>query len=360
MNIDAKAPASKEEVQQDLSNLASTFQTLGKLVLQQTKVLSSEAKDTGASFSGELILLARDLLADAAEEVSLLADATAKDVRPEEGEQGKVPTKEDLKNKGKQVQDKAKEEADKGKARLSKEAEPAQDKAVDAKDKAVDRLIQVASKIQQDPAYKKAFDQLFGLLRKYYHRTEKAIESSSADVKANGAFETNEETKKALDLFKKLLSNFADGKSVDPLIEKAQVVMGDIKNDERLSKWVDDVEKFLNELVDNADYALSKAPKRDAGKLYDRAQTLLQENAEWKKHSNELVSELEGFGKAIADDKQGKELAASLQKLGDDLKKTAKVGINMFKGQAGAFYRDTINVIVPRILGLLKEIPIPR
>jgi len=360
LQTDAKAPASKEEVQQDLSNLAGTFKTLGKLVLQQTKVLSSEAKDTSSSLSGELILLARDLLADAAEEVSQLADAASKDIRPEEGEEGKVPTKDDLKNKGKQVQDKAKEEADKGKARLSKEAEPAQDKAVDAKDKAVDRLIQVANKIQQDPAYKKAFEQLFGLLRKYYHRTEQAIESSSADVKANGAFETNEETKKALDLFKKLLSNFADGKSVDPLIEKAQIVMTDIKEDERLSKWVDDVEKFLNTLVENADYALSKAPKRDAGKLYDRAQTLLQENAEWKKHSNELVGELEGFGKAIADDKQGKDLAASLQKLGNDMAKTAKIGANMFKGQAGAFYRDTINVIFPRILSLLKEVPIPR
>lgn len=357
---DAKAPASKEEVKQDLNNLAGTFQTLGKLVLQQTKVLSSEAKDTGFSLSGEIILLARDLLADAAEEVATLADAASKDIRPEEGEQGKVPTKEDLKNKGKQVQDKAKEEADKGKARLEKESAPAQDKAAEVKDKAVDRLIQVANKIQEDPAYKKAFKQLFGLLQKYYHRTEQAIEASSADVKANGKFETNEETQRALDLFKKLLSNFADGKSTEPIEEKAKLVVEDIKKDERLSKWVEDVERFLNTLVDDAAYATSKAPKRDAGKLYDRAQDLLKENAEWKEHSNDLVKELEGFGKAIADDKQGKDLAASLQKLGNDMAKTAKVGINMFKGQAGAFYRDAVNVVLPRVLSLLKEVPIPR
>jgi hypothetical protein len=357
---DAKAPASKKEVKDDVQSLANTFQTLGKLVLQQTKVLSSEAQDKGLGLSGEIILLARDLLADAAEEVSELASSASKEIRPEEGEQGKVPSKDDLKQKGKQIQDKAKEEADKGKARLQQESSPVQDKAVDAKDKAVDRLIQVANQIQKDPAYKKAFDQLFGLLSKYYHRTEKAIEESSADIKANGEFSTNEETQKALDLFKKLLSNFADGKSADPLQDKAQVVLQDIKNDERLTQWVEDVQKFLNTLFDNADYATSKAPKRDAGKLYDRAQDLLKTNAEWKDHSNELLKELESFGKAIADDKQGKDLAASLQKLGDDLAKTAKVGANMLKGQAGAIYRDAINVIFPRILSLLKEVPIPR
>jgi hypothetical protein len=112
--------------------------------------------------------------------------------------------------------------------------------------------------------------------------------------------------------------------------------------------------------LEDPNYATSKAPKRDAGKLYDRAQDLLKSNQDWKKDANSLLEELEGFGKAVADDKQSKDVADAVQKLGEDTAKTAKIGASMLKSQAGAIYRDAINVLFPRILALLKEVPIPR
>ena len=87
---------------------------------------------------------------------------------------------------------------------------------------------------------------------------------------------------------------------------------------------------------------------------------MLKENADWKQDADALVKELDSFAKAVADDQQAKEVAEAFQKLGQDTAKTAKIGASMFKGQAGAFYRDLANVVFPRVLSLLKEIPIPR
>lgn len=138
-----KAPASTSEVKKDANDLADTFRTLGKLVLNQAKILKGEAQENGLNLSGDLILIARDLLADAAEELSDLSGKAAEEIRPKEGESGQVPSKEELKKKGKQAQNKVEQKASEAKDRLSKESNPAADKAADAKDRAVDRLIQV-------------------------------------------------------------------------------------------------------------------------------------------------------------------------------------------------------------------------
>lgn len=358
-NIDVKKPASGSEVQNDAEDLLDTLRTLAKLVLNQANILSAEARDSSSAITGEILLIARSVLADAAEEVSAVADEAAKELRPKEGESGQV-SKEDLKQKGKQIQDKAKEEADKGKARADKESGPAQEKATDVKDKAVDRLIQVAKHIQKDPSYNKAFNQLFGLARKYYKKTGEAIQETAQSADVDGDLYGNEHSQKAIESFKKFIENTAGGKSTDPLVETARKVLDDIKGDERLKSYLDDVEKFISKLLEDPDYATSKAPKRDGGKLYDRGQELLQENADWKKDASALQKELESFGKAIADDKESKAIAQAFEKLGKDTKDTAKLGVQMFKGQAGAFYRDAINVVLPRILSLIKEIPIPR
>lgn len=335
-------------------------------MLQQAKVLSGEAKEGSLNLGGDLILLARDLLADAAEEVSELSAKAAEEIRPDEkekqqgGGKNQVPSKEDIKKKGKQAQETAKSKAEGAKERLLKDKEPVTDKAADAKEKAVDRLLQVAKHIQGDEAYKRASQQLFGLARKYYKRTGEAIEATAESANVDGDVYGNEHTKKAATAFKQLIENLADGRSTDPLIEQAQKVFEDIKNDDRLQELANDVEKFVKTLLEDPDYATSKAPKRDAGKLYDRGQDLLKENADWKQDANSLLEEIEGFGKAVADDKQSKEVAAAVQKLGQDTAKTAKIGANMLKGEAGAIYRDAINVIFPRVLALLKEVPIPR
>ena len=219
---------------------------------------------------------------------------------------------------------------------------------------------QVAGHIQKDPAYKKAFEQVFDLARKYYKRTGEAIEATADSANVNGDVYGNEHSQKAVGAFKQLLENLANGRSSDPLVEKAHQVLEDVKGDERLSAYQEDIEKFLRKLLEDPDYATSRAPKDEAGKLYDRGQELLKENADWKRDASSLLEEIEGFGKAIADDPQSKEVADAVQKLGKDTAKTAKIGASMFKGQAGAVYRDVVNVVVPRVLSLLKEVPIPR
>jgi len=357
--IDVHAPASTSEVKKDANDFSETIRTLARLVLDQAKVLKKEASENANDLSGDLVLLARDLLADAAEEVAAVADNAAKEIRPEDGEDGKV-SKEDLKKKGKEVQNGAKAKAEKTKARLEKESGPAQEKATEAKDKAVDRLLQVVQRIQKDPAYKKAFEQLYGLARKYYKKTGEAIEATAESVDVDGDVYGNEHSQKVVESFKQLLENLANGRSVDPLLETAKKVFDDIKNDDRLTEYFEDLEKFVRKVLEDPDYAMSKQPKEEAGKLQERGQALLKENADWKKDSDALLKELEGFANDIKDDKESKDLAEAFKKLGQDTAKTAKVGASMFRGQAGAFYRDIFNVVVPRALALLQEIPIPR
>jgi len=159
------------------------------------------------------------------------------------------------------------------------------------------------------------------------------------------------------------LRNFVEklsGKSLDGVIEASQKAADDIKNDDKLSAYFTDLENFMERLLYQPGYVTSSAASRKAGAMYDDAQSLIAENDQWKNDASRLQKELEALVNGIANDKATHRLVDSLENLGSSLASAGQVGLGSLRAEGQGLYRDFIDVIVPRLISLVKEIPIPR
>jgi hypothetical protein len=94
--------------------------------------------------------------------------------------------------------------------------------------------------------------------------------------------------------------------------------------------------------------------------LYDDGQSLIAENDQWKQDAAELQKQLEEVLNGIANDKTTLRLVHALEDLGSSLASTGQVGLGALKVEGKGLYRDFVDVIVPRMISLVKEIPVPR
>ncbi len=113
-------------------------------------------------------------------------------------------------------------------------------------------------------------------------------------------------------------------------------------------------------LVRSLPDVVSQRAYRKASSLFDDGQSLLTSNPTWKADASALQSEIETFLNALMDDKTTSDLVLSIEKLGDDIAVAGVAGLTSLRVDGTGLYRDIVDVIIPRAVGLIKEIPIPR
>lgn len=107
-------------------------------------------------------------------------------------------------------------------------------------------------------------------------------------------------------------------------------------------------------------YVASQRAYKKASTLYDDGQSLLAENDQWKQDAGKLQKELEAVVDGVTNDKTTLRLVNALENLGSSVASTGQVGFGALKVEGKGLYRDFIDVIVPRLISLVKEIPVPR
>ena len=133
-----------------------------------------------------------------------------------------------------------------------------------------------------------------------------------------------------------------------------------MKNDPKLSEYFKDMDKFLDRLLYLPGYVASQRAYKKAESLYEDGQSLIAENPTWKADAQELQKQLEELVNGITNDGPSNKLVASLTKLGDSLATAGQIGFGSLKVDGQGLYRDFVDVIVPRMISLVKEIPVPR
>ena len=133
-----------------------------------------------------------------------------------------------------------------------------------------------------------------------------------------------------------------------------------VQKDEKLSAYFTALEKFLERSLYDPGYAASNAAYKKASALYDDGQSLLQENQQWKKDAKKLQSEIESVVNGIANDETTLRLVHAVEDLGSSIASASHIGLPSLKFDGQGLYRDIVNVVVPRVMSLLKEIPVPR
>ena len=87
---------------------------------------------------------------------------------------------------------------------------------------------------------------------------------------------------------------------------------------------------------------------------------MIKDNPTWKSDADKLRKEIESFFNALSHDKTSGELVDAIETFGEDSVEAGQVGWSSLKSEGRGLYRDAVNVILPRLVSLVKEIPVPR
>lgn len=134
----------------------------------------------------------------------------------------------------------------------------------------------------------------------------------------------------------------------------------DIKNDEKLSIYFDELEKFIDRLLYQPGYVVSQRAYRKASSLYDDGQSLLMDNPTWKNDAANLQKELEALVNGVKNDGPTNKLVEAIENFADVLQTAGQIGLGSLKVDGQGLYRDFVDVMLPRLISLVKEIPVPR
>ncbi|KDE06435.1 hypothetical protein, variant [Microbotryum lychnidis-dioicae p1A1 Lamole] len=321
---------------------------------------------------GDIINLFRDMFADAAEqaaEASIRATKTskqvAKTVRPgeEEKAEGKVNlnlngdvSSKQLKKKVLRGAEDAKDDALASISKSGRQLKSYVDEKLptDVKDVFIERFKGVVNEVQSNPDYEDSLNTIVGLVRKYAARSKVALKQAASSVEAN--VETNDKADSAASLFREIVESFTG--DLSPVFQAADKVARDLENDSRIESLLEDAESLLDRAINDPGYITSSRAQRRAESLYDQAQELVNLNAAWKKDADNFVAESNKCLQRAANDKALVQLGDRFERLGKAFTKFTQTGFTLT--DAGSMWSDLTQVFLPRILGALEEIPLPR
>jgi Family of unknown function (DUF5923) len=152
---------------------------------------------------------------------------------------------------------------------------------------------------------------------------------------------------------------FANGKSLDDINSALYQVTEDIQNDQDLKDFYDEVASFFNRALNEKDFVTTDASDAEAHRLYDRSRELLHDKEEkYRPDMERLFDEIKSFRDAMANDRENRRVIEMSKKVFNDLVILDNNG--NFKGFKRRVVKDIFDVLLPRFIGEVRYIPIPR
>lgn len=360
---------SKKEVKQAAGSLHQLFSLL---------LTSHELRN----LIGDSINLFRDIFADAAENVAeVTISATraskkaAKKARPTEQERKEkhIPGEglqwEDAamevqtfrKQVKRDVEDKRDEALRQGvkKARAFKEYLE-EELPTDTVDALKERFRAIINEIQEQPEYSEAINTLSGLARKYFELAKEEIvdaaQATTANIKLDG--EPDQEAENAVGLLRQIVESFTG--DLGPALKASSNLYKHLENDERFQKIWTEFEELVDRAINDPGYVTSDKASRRFEKIYDEARSIVESNSVWKQDANTAINEAQTLINRAANDKALIALGDAFEKLGESTFDFAQTGVNLVGRGGGDLWKDVSQVFLPRLLGALKEVPLPR
>jgi hypothetical protein len=171
---------------------------------------------------------------------------------------------------------------------------------------------------------------------------------------------------KALHIFQTLLERLSST-PLDPILNKSRICVTSIGKDRDLRKWFDEFFELAKKNLTKEGYVRSEESKRKRKDLRVRWKTLLEKDSNWKKAVDGLKAELVKFQDGLNNDKDLNRLKNAHVKLGEDMERglveagnEAETGLEALMERATWFWQDMFRVYIPRVVGMLGDLPIPR
>lgn len=168
----------------------------------------------------------------------------------------------------------------------------------------------------------------------------------------------------------------ADGKKLDDFFGALRVCGVDIQQDKKLRSWMDDVLEHMQKSLDEKGYVRSGEAKEKRQELQARWDQMMdpenpedgEEGRKWREDVGKLKAEWNNFDQALQAGEDLHRVRQAQSKLAGDLEsafvtaasKGAEKTMDTALDQPVWMWQDIFNAYLPRLLGVIKDIPIPR
>ncbi|KAI9027459.1 hypothetical protein CLU79DRAFT_716995 [Phycomyces nitens] len=291
--------------------------------------------------SGDQIYQAKSQMQDQGQQM--------KNQAKEQGQQIKSKVKNQSQQMKSQVQDGARQQAEDTKAYVHDKFPP------EKQTELINRLKHVMHQVQREPDYQKAIDFIIYLFSTWGQNVVDAT-NSAANVASDATenMQSNSNWSNAALEIKAIFEDWAQGQSLDPLLESIQTLFYDIKNDPKLHGYYEDVIGYLKRLLKDPGYVDSEASTKDGEKLLRTGQKVTK--GRYQNLFYDMLDESKEITQAMAEDPVALEINKRLRNIHKDLWLDGE-GNPAFKPQLLTDMRKTL---LPAILEQIKFVPIPR
>ncbi|KAG0132128.1 hypothetical protein HOY82DRAFT_484086 [Tuber indicum] len=225
------------------------------------------------------------------------------------------------------------------------------------RDAVINRLKSTIGEVQKNSDFNDTVDFLIEMAQKYIGGITDSLDKETSAQKP--AIHTDEHFDRAVQDMRAILMVFADGKPLDDIHSATKKVIQDIQSDEDLRSFYSDISNFLNRALKEKDFIASDAADAEAHALYDRSTTLLKEKTDaYQPDMHALFQEITSFLNAISQDRENRRVIESSKKVFNDL--VILDSQSKFKGFKRRVVHDILDVLLPRLVGEVRYIPIPR
>ncbi|ODN78898.1 hypothetical protein L202_04426 [Cryptococcus amylolentus CBS 6039] len=219
------------------------------------------------------------------------------------------------------------------------------------RDQFIYRLKKVVVECQGHKDYQEAMGWLLDTLENYHghakHVGTKGVGSAQAVSGDPGITD-------AVTQFRVLLERFANGQSIEPILNALDQVYTDIQNDSELRSWFSTFNEYIHKVLLEPGYILDEDSDREAVALRDSGKRFFTDK--YKSHQELLFDEVQVWATAFGKDPLN-------VRLGDDVKRFTKDLLFNSEGNLTfkpKLWNDVRTILLPLLLEQVTYVPIPR
>ncbi|CUA76666.1 putative protein C57A7,06 [Schizosaccharomyces pombe 972h-] [Rhizoctonia solani] len=337
----------------------------------------------------DILITTRQILADTASDVATIAayvetraENVEQAIRPSEHEGDREVTVEDAAKQAQKVEDTVREDLEKAlkEAEMKKhviEERLAEESPDRVKQTVMERVEAIVQQAQSDPAYRSSLRTIIVLAEKYAKVTAQTAHSAAAAAQSavddstiepsasiDPVIESDPHLKKLLQDICTLLERFAGGHSISPMTDSMKQFVRHLSQDDAsgVSDLLRDAKKWLNTALENPGWITTHTARKGLDKLYDRTKGILDSKPTWRTDLQQASAEAGKLSDHLKRDAATQQLLAAIDALGAH---TRALGVQSVRNVGwrqvrAELWRDAVGWLLPRILAVLKAVPLPR
>ncbi|KAI9468990.1 MAG: hypothetical protein EXX96DRAFT_492337 [Benjaminiella poitrasii] len=222
-------------------------------------------------------------------------------------------------------------------------------------DEIITKLKEILTTVQKNPEYQKAIQTIVSLFNLWGSRLSSGQgmdrrKSSAVELSERGEYYKNTAAYEA----KTIIEDWAQGKSMDPIIQKSTDLYNKLKADDTLHQLYDRVMVYIKQLLQEPGYLASDESTEEGKKLVEKSRQSTLEK--YKPEINGLIQESSDIVQAISDDKTANDISEKVKAIHRTLWYDSN-GNAAFKPH---LLNDIRTTLIPAMIKLIKYVPLPQ